>query len=144
LDLIAHFRGARSLVDIQAGVPLFNEGDPGNVMYILMEGSMAVVVAGQVIEVAGPGAVLGEMAVVDASVRSATAIARSNCRLLPINRTQFDLLVRESPEFARHVMVVMAGRLRKMNRRLLEAVYSQPAIRDILRRSQAAAVGNLR
>ncbi len=144
MDLIAHFRGARSLVDIQAGVPLFNEGDPGNVMYILMEGSMAVVVAGQVIEVAGPGAVLGEMAVVDASVRSATAIARSNCRLLPINRTQFDLLVRESPEFARHVMVVMAGRLRKMNRRLLEAVYSQPAIRDILRRSQAAAVGNLR
>lgn len=144
MDLIAHFQGARNLVFIQAGVPLFNEGEPGNTMYVLMEGSAAVVVAGHVIEVARPGALLGEMAVVDSSVRSATAIARSNCRLLPINSTQFDLLVRESPEFARHVMIVMADRLRRMNRRLLEAVYSEPTIRDILRRQSSPADENLR
>jgi CRP/FNR family cyclic AMP-dependent transcriptional regulator len=137
VDLIAHFQGARNLVFIQAGVPLFCEGETGNTMYVLMEGSAAVVVAGQVIEVAKPGALLGEMALVDASVRSATAIARSNCRVLPINRAQFDLLVRESPEFARHVMMVLAGRLRRMNQRILEAVYSEPAIRDILRRRSA-------
>ena len=140
MDLIAHFQGARNLVVVQAGVPLFNEGEPGKTMYVLMEGSAAVVVAGQVVEVAGPGALLGEMALVDSSVRSATAIARSDCRLLPINRTQFDLLVRESPEFARHVMTVIAARLRQMNRRLLEAIYSEPNIRDILRRKNAAAV----
>ena len=139
MDLIAHFQGARNLIFIQAGVPLFNEGEPGKTMYVLMEGSAAVVVAGQVIEVAGPGALLGEMALVDTALRSATAIARSNCRLLPINTTQFDLLVRESPEFARHVMMVMAGRLRRMNQRLLEAVYSEPSIRDILRHKNAAA-----
>ena len=144
MDLIAHFQGARNLVFIQAGVPLFNEGEPGNTMYVLMEGSAAVVVAGHVIEVAKSGALLGEMALVDSSVRSATAIARSNCRLLPITNTQFDLLVRESPEFARHVMMVMAGRLRRMNQRLLEAVYSEPTIRDILRRKSAAAVEHFR
>jgi len=123
---------------------LFNEGEPGNTMYVLMEGSASVVVAGQVIEVARPGALLGEMALVDSSVRSATVIARSNCRLLPINRTQFDLLVRESPEFARHVMMVIADRLRRMNQRLLEAVYSEPTIRDILRRKNSSAIENLR
>lgn len=143
MDLVAHFQGARNLVFIQAGVPLFNEGEPGNTMYVLMEGSVAVVVAGHVIEVARPGALLGEMALVDSLVRSATAIARSNCRLLPIKSTQFDLLVRESPEFARHVMMVMAGRLRQMNQRLLEAVYSDPTIRDILGRKYAAVVNNL-
>jgi CRP-like cAMP-binding protein len=143
VDLIAHFRGARNLVSIQTGIPLFNEGEAGKSMYVLMEGSAAVMVAGQVIEVARPGALLGEMAVVDGSVRSATVIARSACRLLPINSTQFDLLVRESPEFARHVMIVIANRLRRMNQRLMEAVYSDPNIRDILRRKNAAAVQQL-
>jgi CRP/FNR family cyclic AMP-dependent transcriptional regulator len=143
MNLIAHFQGARNLVFIQAGVPLFNEGEPGNTMYVLMEGTVAVVVAGHVIEVARPGALLGEMALVDTFVRSATVIARSNCGLLPINSTQFDLLVRESPEFARHVMMVMAGRLRRMNQRLLEAVYSDPTIRDILGRKNAAVVNSL-
>lgn len=140
MDLISHFQGARNLAFIQAGVPLFNEGEPGNTMYVLMEGSATVVVAGHVIEVAEPGSLLGEMALVDSSVRSATAIARSNCYVLPINMTQFDLLVRESPEFARHVMMVMAGRLRRMNQRLLEAVYSEPTIRDILRRKNATTL----
>lgn len=143
MDLIAHFQGARNLIFIQAGVPLFSEGEPGNTMYVLMEGSAVVVVAGHAIEVAGLGALLGEMALVDSSVRSATAIARTNCRLLPINRAHFDLLVRESPEFARHVMMVMAGRLRSMNQRLLAAVYNDPTIRDVLRRSTAATVEQL-
>ncbi|SRR5258706_15569730 len=143
MDLVSHFQGARNLVFIQTGVPLFNEGEPGNTMYVLMEGSVSIVVAGHVIENARPGALLGEMALVDSSVRSATAIARSNCRLLPINGMQFDLLVRESPEFARHVMMVMAGRLRRMNQRLLEAVYSSPTIRNILGRKSAAAASNL-
>lgn len=137
MDLIAHFRGARNLVSVQAGVPLFNEGELGKNMYVLMEGSAAVLVAGQVIEVARPGALLGEMALVDSFARSATVIARSNCQLLPINGAQFDLLVRESPEFARHVMKVIAGRLRGMNQRLLETVFSDPSVREILRRKAA-------
>ena len=137
VDLVAHFRGARNLISVQSGVPLFNEGELGNDMYVLVEGSAAVLVAGQVVEVAGPGALLGEMALVDTSVRSATAITRSNCRLLPINRAQFDLLVRESPEFARHVMKIMAGRLRKVNQRLLDAVFSDQSIREILGRKAA-------
>ena len=144
MDLIAHFRGARNLVSIQAGVPLFNEGEPGKTMYVLMEGSAAILVMGQVIEVATPGALLGELALVDSSVRSATVIARSNCRLLPINSTQFELLVRESPEFARHVMIVMAGRLRGMNRRLMEALYSDPNIREILQRKTVEVVKHFR
>jgi CRP/FNR family transcriptional regulator, cyclic AMP receptor protein len=140
VDLIAHFREARNLVSIQAGVPLFNEGEPGKTMYVLMDGSAAVIAAGQVIEIATPGALLGEMALVDSSTRSATVMARSDCRLLSINNAQFDLLVRESPEFARHVMMVMAGRLRRMNQRLMEAVYSNSTIRDILRQKNASTV----
>ena len=129
MDLIAHFQGARTLVLVQAGLVLFNEGDPGKSMYVLMEGTAAVLVGGEVIEVARPGALLGEMALVNSSVRSATAITRTACRLLPINSSQFDLLVRESPEFARHVMTVMADRLRRMNKRLAEMAFGELATR---------------
>ncbi len=97
-----------------------------------------------VIEVARPGALLGEMALIDSSVRSASVVARSNCRLLPIDIAQFNLLVRESPEFARHVMIVMTGRLRRMNQRLLEAIFSDPAIREILRRKNNSIVEHVR
>jgi CRP-like cAMP-binding protein len=115
MDLVAHFRGSRTLVAIQSGLPLFNEGESGKNMYVLMEGTVAICIGGKVVEVAEPGSLIGEMALIDSSVRSATAITRSVCRVISINSSQFDLLVRESPEFARHVMGVMADRLRRMN-----------------------------
>jgi CRP/FNR family transcriptional regulator, cyclic AMP receptor protein len=126
VDLIAHFRGARTAQTLEAGLTLFKEGEPGNDMYVLLQGSAAVCVAGAVIEIAEPGALLGEMALVDASARSATVITRSTCHVISINRRQFDLLVRESPEFARHVMGVMANRLRRMNAGFAEAMRELP------------------
>ena len=130
MDVVAHFRNARNLVELQSGLVLFSEGETGKNLYVLMEGTAAICVAGEVIEVAGPGALLGEMALVDSSVRSATVITRSACRVISINRAQFDALVRESPEFARHVMTVMAHRLRHMNDKLKEITSGKnPALR---------------
>ena len=125
MDLIAHFQGARTVVSVQAGLPLFNEGESGKNMYVLLGGTVAICVGGEVVEVAGPGSLLGEMALINSSVRSATVITRSNCRIISINSSQFDLLVRESPEFARHVMEVMADRLRHMNQRFREVALSE-------------------
>jgi CRP/FNR family transcriptional regulator, cyclic AMP receptor protein len=130
MDIVAHFRNARNLIELQAGLVLFSEGEPGQSMYVLMEGSAAICVGGEVIEIAAPGALLGEMALVNSSLRSATVITRSDCRVLSINRSQFDALVRESPEFARHVMSVMADRLRHMNDKMRDHAFGrQPARR---------------
>ena len=104
------------------GLVLFREGEPGTNMYVLMEGLAEVSFGGEVLEIARPGALLGEMALVNSSIRSATVITRADCRLISIDISQFDALVRESPEFARHVMTVMAERLRHMNERLKEAI----------------------
>jgi len=129
VNIVAHFRNARNLIDLQAGLVLFSEGEPGQSMYVLMEGSAAICVGGEVIEVAKPGALLGEMALVNSSVRSATVITRSDCRVISINRSQFDALVRESPEFARHVMTVMADRLRHMNEKLRDHALGRQSAR---------------
>jgi len=129
MDLIAHFQGARTVVSVQAGLPLFTEGESGKNMYVLMEGTVVISVGGKGIEVAGPGSLLGEMALINSSVRSATVITRTDCRVIAINNSQFDLLVRESPEFARHVMAVMADRLRRMNQRFRDVALSEQLVR---------------
>ena len=122
MDVVAHFKAARNVSSVPPGLVLFREGEPGKEMYILMQGTAEISVGGDVVEVATPGALLGEMALVDSSARSATVITRSDCKFVAVDGKQFDLLVRESPEFARHVMTVMANRLRTMNERLKEAI----------------------
>lgn len=121
MNVIEHFQDARHILSIPAGQAIFHEGERGTVMYVLLDGMVDVSVGGLMVELAQPGSLLGEMALVDNAERSATAVARSDCRLVAIDARQFDLLVRETPEFARHVMRVIAERLRRMNERLHEA-----------------------
>ncbi len=54
------------------------------------------------------------------SVRSgsATAVARTDCKLIPVNQKRFALLVRHKPGFALQIMRVMAERLRRMDARV--------------------------
>jgi CRP/FNR family cyclic AMP-dependent transcriptional regulator len=118
MDLVRHFQGARRLVTARAGDTIFREGDAGRFTYVLLDGIADVRVGDTVVEEARAGALLGEMAIVDASVRSATVVAVTDCQLVPIDARQFDLLVRETPEFARHVILVITERLRRMNERL--------------------------
>jgi len=124
MDLLKHFESAPDQMTLQAGEVLFSEGEPGTTMYVLTNGSASVIVADQVIEVVRPGMLLGEMALVDSSARSATVIAGPDCRVVSMDQAQFDALVAESPEFARHVITVIVRRLRHMNFRLKEALLS--------------------
>lgn len=81
-------------------------------MYILMSGTAEIRVHDRVMETAEAGAVLGEMAMIDDAPRSATVIAKSDCKLLPIGRERFNFLLQQTPNFALHVMKVVANRLR--------------------------------
>ncbi len=121
MNLIEHFQNARDTVSLAPGQTLFSEGQRAEAMYVLLEGTASVLLGETPVELAEPGALLGEMALIDDSKRSATVVARSECRLVSINARQFDLLIREEPAFARQVMKAMAERLRRMNARLTEA-----------------------
>ena len=123
MDVLSHFRGARNAVTMQRGATVFNEGERGDSMYVLIQGRAEIKVGDQVVENAVPGSLLGEMALVSIGApRSATVVAATECKLVPVDVKTFDLLTRESPEFARHVMHVMASRLRHTNERLREAL----------------------
>jgi CRP/FNR family transcriptional regulator, cyclic AMP receptor protein len=118
MDLIEHFKHARNVVSAAAGETIFRQGELGTVMYVLLEGVALVRAGDTLVELAAPGALLGEMALLEDAPRSATVVAATTCRLVPVPLAQFDLLIRETPAFARKVMSSMAARLRRMNQRV--------------------------
>lgn len=121
MDLKELFRFETELVDIPAGNALFRVGDSGDKMYVLMEGDADIVVGDVVVERAGPGALIGELALLDGSSRTATVMAVTDCKVLPVDVRRFRFMVQETPNFAFHVMKIMAERLRRMDVRLLDA-----------------------
>jgi CRP/FNR family transcriptional regulator, cyclic AMP receptor protein len=109
------FRKETDTLQLAAGDFLFREGEKGETMYVLLEGEIDIFLGDFVLETAGPGALLGEMALIDDSPRTANAVAKSPARLAQIDRRRFHFLVQQTPHFATHVMKTLADRLRHMN-----------------------------
>ncbi len=109
------FRRDPNAVDLPAGSVIFTEGESGNLMYAVVEGVVELAHGGRVVEEVGPSGILGELALIDHSPRSATATAKTDVRVVPVDEKGFMFLVQEHPTFALLVMRVMADRLRKMN-----------------------------
>ena len=97
----------------RAGDAVFAEGDPGNCMYVITSGTVSLQQGGKELEEVGPGALFGEMALIDLGPRSASAVAVTDCELVSIEKRRFWFLVQETPYFAEIVMRVMASRLRR-------------------------------
>lgn len=112
------FRNEKDTLAIEAGQAIFQEGDAGDTMYVVIEGEVELLVKGKLVETLGPGGVLGEMALLDNVPRSAGAITKTACRLVEINEKRFRFLVQQTPNFALQMMRVIADRLRRMDDRL--------------------------
>jgi CRP/FNR family cyclic AMP-dependent transcriptional regulator len=113
---LAHlFSHETDLLSLPAGATLFTVGEAGTLMYVLKSGAMDILVRDKVVETAEAGALIGEMALIDQGPRAATAVARTDCELVAIDLRRFLFLVQQTPNFAIHVMHVMADRLRSIN-----------------------------
>lgn len=107
------FEKASELRSFKAGETIFSVGDPPLAMYVVKTGEVTIERDGRVIETVGPDGFFGEMALVDSLPRSATAHAKTDCELAPINEKQFLFMVGETPFFSLIVMRTMAARLRR-------------------------------
>ena len=115
MDLLEVFEDSADLEKYSPGTVIFEEGNPGELMYVMLEGDVRLSLHDIEIATAGPGEIIGEMALLSSDVRSATAKALSNCVLAPIDVHSFKLLIQHTPDFALHVMNVLAERLRLAN-----------------------------
>ena len=110
-----------------AGKEIFKEGGPGDGIYLVKDGLVEISALGgqtgrYIFTQAGPGEVLGEMAVIEDQTRSAGAVARKDSVLYFIPRTDILELVDQSPALAMAFLKQVSHRLRGFNRQFLREV----------------------
>ena len=109
----------------QKDAVLFREGDLGREMFIVLSGEVQIskLIAGVQLPlgVFRAGDFFGEMALVEAGVRTATAtVQQDDTELVAVNQARFVYLVSQQPAFALSVMRMMGRRVEEMNQRLAQ------------------------
>ncbi len=115
MDFLNRFKSIQTVVEFSAGETIFYEGDPGDAMYIVLEGEIDVQAHGRSVFKAAKGEILGEMALIDSGPRSACAIALTDCKLAKVDKERFLTVVRRDPEVSLQVMEILVHRLRSMD-----------------------------
>lgn len=115
-DLLAR----ASIQPMKPGATLMRQGEEGDSLVILLSGDARVsMVAANgreiVLDYVGPGAVLGEIAVLDGKPRTATVTALTAGRLIRFTRAGFEALIERHPRLALRMMQAMALRIRQLN-----------------------------
>ena len=114
------FKTYGKLEDVAAGKTIFveNEGaggmfSSGSKMYLLVDGDVGLSIARKEIGSVAKGEIFGEMASISHSPRSATAKAKTACKIYAVDEKQFLGAIEKSPEFALMLMSIMISRLRE-------------------------------
>lgn len=114
--------GYMSLNAMAKGRIVFEEGDVGDFMLIVVEGRIAIYKGGehgrQLLSSEMKGRIIGEMAMIDHERRSATCVAETDCELLILTSNNLKMLALEHPMLAYHFMASLA---RILSRRLRRA-----------------------
>jgi CRP-like cAMP-binding protein len=117
MDLIPLFENTAEQQQHRSGSVIFETGDAGDTMYVVLEGEVDLHVDDTTVYTVGPGDIFGEMALIARHRRSATAVARSDCRLAPVSERRFLVMVEQTSYFSLHVMRVLAERLHQAAQR---------------------------
>ncbi len=112
MNLMELFQGWEDVVQFKSNTELFSEHSPANFMYVILDGDVELTLKGEPLGAEGSGGIVGEMAMINNSSRSATAKTLSKVTAARVDREQFKEIIVENPEFALHLMQVMANRLR--------------------------------
>jgi len=95
-----------------AGKVIMQEGQAGVLMYVVLQGSVEIAIHNSIVGRIGPGGMFGEMALITRAERVASAIAKTDCVLLAINRNVFLDLVGVNPKFAVSLLGAVGNRAR--------------------------------
>jgi EmrB/QacA subfamily drug resistance transporter len=125
LDELASHAGT---IRVQAGETLFSRGDAADALYVVVSGRLEVLLedaSPEVLRVMGPGAVVGELALLADTPRSASIRARRDSELLQLRREDFDRLMGSDTGFTAELVRQMGLQLQRS--RMLESPGPAPA-----------------
>jgi CRP-like cAMP-binding protein len=109
---------------LAASAALMTAGQPGELCYVLLEGTVRVQVEAEdgswtVLGYLGPGDIIGELSLLDGDARSATVEATEPGAYLWVDRATLAAAIDSSPRFARNLLALLGRRLRQANARIL-------------------------
>ncbi|MFA6506360.1 MAG: cyclic nucleotide-binding domain-containing protein [Treponemataceae bacterium] len=109
---------------------IFSEGQPGEEMYIIQRGSVKItkIVDNNevLLAVLKQGDMFGEMALLEAKPRSASAIAYEDCQLLAVNKENFERMVASQPQIVTRLTQLLAERIWFIYKQLANTLISDP------------------
>jgi CRP-like cAMP-binding protein len=113
---------------LREGELLFRAGDPGDGCYRIQSGLVKVMVESQqgeerIISLLGPGAIVGELSIIDGGPRSASVVAVSDCSLSFVSRARFETFTEAHPELTSYLVRTLAQRLRKADEALAATTF---------------------
>ena len=116
-------------VEVPRGEAVFHEGDPGDRLYVIVEGKIKLGRASgdgreNLLAVLGPGEMFGELSLFDPGPRNAAGTAVADTVLIGMGSDDLDTWLRGRPEVARHLLRALARRLRRTNEALADLVFS--------------------
>lgn len=100
-------------VVLRPGATLFEAGEPGDALYVVVAGAVEVRRGEQAVATLGPGECVGELAALDWEPRSATVVAREATELVRLDRDDLLDLLADHPAMALKLAGVLVARLRR-------------------------------
>src|SRR2546427_9255186 len=122
-DVTAQLFAAATERSLKPGEALFLAGDQGDGCYRLERGLIKITVRSlrgeeRIIALLGRGEIIGELALIDHQPRSASAVAIRDSNVRHISRQSFEAFTQEHPKIYRHLVGLLAARLRATDEEL--------------------------
>jgi CRP-like cAMP-binding protein len=114
-NILADLAPLMKEIEYEKDSVIFKEGETGDSMYIIHQGSIKIHKDLNTLAILSENEVFGELSLLDADTRSATATANSDCVLFKIDQEPFYELMEERPEVAKGFIKILCQRLRIMN-----------------------------
>jgi CRP-like cAMP-binding protein len=101
------------IANLPEGVDLIKEGEPGDALFVILEGEAVVYQGGTEVSRSTTGGYFGEMAILDGAPRSATVVAVTDVKVAVIGIRMFRTMLREYSDLAEQLLIALAGELRE-------------------------------
>jgi CRP-like cAMP-binding protein len=109
---------------------LFSEGEPGDELYIIQKGTVKIAkIVGNnevLLAVLKSGDIFGEMALLEAKPRAASAVAYADCQVLAVNRANFERMIGSQPQIIARLTTLLAERIWFIYKQLANTLITDP------------------
>jgi CRP-like cAMP-binding protein len=128
-EAAAALKATMSRVEVGRSEVLFHEGDPGDRLYVIVDGKVKLGRASgdgreNLLAILGPGEMFGELSLFDPGPRNATATAVADTTLIGLGNEDLVVWLSGRPDVARQLLRALARRLRRTNENLADLVFS--------------------